>query len=541
MQNTEKNYDAIVIGSGIGALTFAAIMAKLKKWRVLVLERHFKLGGFTHSFERPGGWSWDVGLHYVGQMGEGMMGRRLFDLISGGAVAWKQLPDEYDHFVYPGLDFGVPSGKTKFQEALIRAFPQERSSIERYFRDLTSVQGWFSRHVMAKASPRPLAQLVNWINRLTGGLALTTTKQYLEKRFRDPRLRAVVASQWGDYGVPPSRSAFATHALIATHYFHGAWYPEGGAGEIAKAVGAVIRKAGGELLPNHEVTRILLENDRAVGVEVQVKKGKQWSRLEFRAPCVVSDAGAWNTFMRLLPQEFPLPFRDELAGAEGFGAVQLFLGLRRDPRELGFRGENHWIFTSFDHDDLCARRDELLDGHALWGFLSFPSLKQSGKHRHTAEIIAPLSYEALKAYREQPWRRRSADYEAAKARMTEALLDLAEQHYPGFRELVEYCELGTPLSFEHFTAAPGGAIYGYPGTPERYRKTWLAAATPVRNLYLTGTDAGSLGIMGALMGGVATASHLLEPFGFFKIMRAANSFQAKPAKTRETAAAAVGT
>lgn len=539
--NTDKNYDAIVIGSGIGALTFAAIMAKLRGWRVLVLERHFKLGGFTHSFERPGGWSWDVGLHYVGQMGEGMLGRRLFDFISDGAVLWKQLPDEYDRFVYPGLGFSVPSGKARFQEALIHAFPQERSSIKRYFRDLTSAQRWFRRHLMAKASPPLLAHVVNWVNRLTDGLALTTTKQYLEKRFRDPNLRAVVASQWGDYGVPPSRSAFATHALIASHYFNGAWYPEGGAGEIAKAAGAVIRKAGGELLPNHEVTRILLENGRAVGVEVQVKKGKQGSSVEFHAPCVVSDAGAWNTFMRLLPQDFPLPFRNELAAKEGFGAVQLFLGLRRDPRELGFRGENHWIFTSFDHDELFARQDELLDGRALWGFLSFPSLKQSGKHRHTAEIIAPLSYEALKAYRDQPWHRRSPDYEAAKSRITEALLDLAERHYPGFRGLVEYCELGTPLTFEHFTAAPGGAAYGYPGTPERYRKAWLAATTPVRNLYLTGADAGSVGIMGALMGGVTTASHLLEPFGFFKIMRATYSFQVKASKARKTVAVTVGT
>ena len=75
---SEQTYDAIVIGSGMGALAFASIMAKLRKWRVLVLERHFKIGGFTHTFSRPGGWTWDVGVHYVGEMGHGMNGRRLF-------------------------------------------------------------------------------------------------------------------------------------------------------------------------------------------------------------------------------------------------------------------------------------------------------------------------------------------------------------------------------------------------------------------------------------------------------------------------------
>jgi len=79
--------DAIVICSGMGGLAFASIMAKLRKWRVFVLERHFKIGGFTHTFTRPGGWSWDVGLHYVGEMGEGMMERRLFDFITDEPAA----------------------------------------------------------------------------------------------------------------------------------------------------------------------------------------------------------------------------------------------------------------------------------------------------------------------------------------------------------------------------------------------------------------------------------------------------------------------
>jgi phytoene dehydrogenase-like protein len=518
-----NDFDAIVIGSGMGALAFASIMARLSKWRVLVLERHFKIGGFTHTFTRPGGWSWDVGLHYVGQMGEGMMGRRLFDFITNSGVKWNSMPKGYDQFVYPDLQFCVPKGETNFREALSQAFPSERAAIEQYFRDLNSAMSWHTRYIMESALPAPLSWIMRAVNRLTSGLPLAATRQYLERRFRDPRLRAVVASQWADYGLPPSQSAFVTHAIIATHYFDGAWYPDGGAGEIAKAAGAVIRQAGGELLPNHEVTRILLEGNRAVGVEVNVKKGKQGGRAEFRSPVVVSDAGAWNTFTRLLPSSEPFPFLDELESPpEGFEVVELFLGLRRDPRELGFQGENHWIFSSFDHDEMYARRNELLDGWAMFAYLSFPSLKDSRAQRHTAEIIAPLDYRSLEAYREEPWRRRSVDYESAKSRMTQALIDIVEQHYPGFRDLVEYSELGTPLTFEYFTGAPLGCIYSYPGTPNRYRMKWLGVNTPVRNLYLTGTDADSPGIMGALMGGVLTASRLLGPFGFFRVMRAAS-------------------
>jgi all-trans-retinol 13,14-reductase len=518
---SRDDFDAIVIGSGMGALTFASIMARLRRWRVLVLERHFKIGGFTHTFTRPGGWTWDVGLHYVGEMGEGMLGRRLFDFITDRGVKWNPMPDVYDVFVYPTLEVRASKGEANLRRALIDAFPGERAAIERYFRDLKSATRWITRQFMSMAAPAPLRSIVRTVNHLTAKLPLSLTQDYFEKRVRDSKLRAVLASQWGDYGLPPSESAFATHAVIAKHYLNGAWYPQGGAGEIARATGAVVRAAGGELLPNHEVTEILLEDGSAVGVEVCVKKGKEGSRARFRAPVIVSDAGAWNTFRRLLP-DGALPFGNELKSPPaGFEVVELFLGLGRDPREMGFQGENYWIFSSFDHDEIYAQRDGLLEGQAGMAYLSFPSLKNPEAKRHTAEVIAPLSYRALEVYRQQPWRRRGTGYESMKKRITQALLDLIERHRPGFRDLVEYAELGTPLTFEYFTAAPSGSIYGFPGTPDKYQKPWLRPETPVRNLYLTGSDVTLLGIMGALMGGVITASRLIGPLGFFEIMRAA--------------------
>src|SRR5580704_11034845 len=125
--SSQSEYDAIVIGSGIGGLAIASIMAKLREWRVLVLERHFKIGGFTHTFTRPGGWRWDVGLHYVGEMGAGMTGRRLFDFITDRGVTWNPLPDVYDVFAYPDLEVRACKGQENFRRALVEAFPEERA------------------------------------------------------------------------------------------------------------------------------------------------------------------------------------------------------------------------------------------------------------------------------------------------------------------------------------------------------------------------------------------------------------------------------
>ena len=149
----EHPYDAIVIGSGMGALAFASIMAKLRKWRVLVLDRHFKIGGFTHTFSRPGGWTWDVGVHYVGEMGQGMTGRKLFDFITDGGVDWSPMPDVYDVFVYPGLTLKVPKGRANFERGLVEAFPAEKQAIGEYFRDIKRATSWVNRHIMAMVTP----------------------------------------------------------------------------------------------------------------------------------------------------------------------------------------------------------------------------------------------------------------------------------------------------------------------------------------------------------------------------------------------------
>src|SRR5580700_1547040 len=157
-------WDAIVIGSGIGGLAFASIMAKMRGWRVLVLERHFKLGGYTHTFSRPGGWTWDVGVHYVGDMGEGMTSRRLFDFITNAGVAWNPMPDGYDEFYYPGLQFRSAKGETALREALAAAFPEERAGIDRYLRDVKSSMSWFVRHLAAGTSPAPIGWLLRALN-----------------------------------------------------------------------------------------------------------------------------------------------------------------------------------------------------------------------------------------------------------------------------------------------------------------------------------------------------------------------------------------
>ena len=93
------NYDAILIGSGIGALTVAVGLSRQKHWRCLILEQNFNLGGMTQEFVRERRYHFDVGLHYVGEMNPGTLTRQLMDYVTGGAVEWAPMPDIFERFV----------------------------------------------------------------------------------------------------------------------------------------------------------------------------------------------------------------------------------------------------------------------------------------------------------------------------------------------------------------------------------------------------------------------------------------------------------
>jgi phytoene dehydrogenase-like protein len=515
------SFDVIVIGSGVGGLASASLLAQLRGLRVAVLERHFRLGGYAQRFRRPGRCRWDPGLHYMGQLQEGTDVRALMDLVTGGAVRWRPLPSPFERYHLPDRVVDQPAGVEEYRDALVNQWPREASAIGRYFAAIELATQWYVMRFGGAGLPRsddrgarsrPL------------GIPLMTTKEVLDAcGLRAPDLRATLAAQWGDYGVPPAQSAFAAHAMVVSHFIDGAWFPEGGGEAIVRGAQVAIEAAGGVCLVNHEVEEVLIERGRAVGVRLSSGSRSRRERRVLRARTVISDAGATNTFFKLLadPAAQCAAEREHIARLPDFGsAVQLFVSFRESPECLGVAGENHWLFAGLDHDELYAQRNSLLDGEAMVAFVSFPSLNDPHTTAPSAGIVAGVDRAAFEPWADLPWMRRGADYDDLKARIAEALLRFVDRHVPGFSDLVETAELATPLSFEHFTGHPGAAIYGLPVVPERFLTDRVGVETPVRGLLLTGSDVFSSGIVGAAVGGAVTAGHVLGAGGFHRIMAA---------------------
>jgi all-trans-retinol 13,14-reductase len=243
--------------------------------------------------------------------------------------------------------------------------------------------------------------------------------------------------------------------------------------------------------------------------------------VEYRAGAVVSDTGSYITYTRLLKSS-PPSYREELEKLpKGVSAISLYLGFKESPAKLGFQGENYWIFESQDHESPVRDLEK-----CRTYYLSFPSLKDPHSTGHTAELIVFCGYDFFEKWSGQSWKKRDKDYYEMKERLTRHYLDLLDRRFPGFRNLVGYKELATPLTVEYFQESPRGSFYGIPGTPSRMGKPWARVTTPVKGLYLTGADVFSLGIMGAAMGGVKTAGMMSGSLGFFKVM--GKIFRKKP-------------
>lgn len=502
-------YDAIIIGSGMGGLTSAALLSELG-WRVCVLEQHYTAGGYTHSYERNG-YEWDVGVHYIGDVGAQTQTRRMFDFLSNGQLEWAPMDAEYDRFYVGDKVFNTQAGKREFRENLLRQFPDEQDAIDAYLKLLAGSGGALSAFGMGRAM-KPWQQSIAqpYLNWKTPEVYYRNTYEVLSELTDDQDLIAVLCGQWGDMGLPPKQSTFLVHSMIARHYLYGGYYPVGGAWKIAESIIPKIQKAGGEVFTYARVKQILVENGKVRGVEM--KDGHC-----IDCECVISSAGVDNTFRHLLPAEIveKVGYTEKLENVNpSFAHLGMYIGLAETAEELELPKTNFWIYPGNDYD--AAVEAFLQDNNAPFPvvYISFPSAKDPdylNRHPGTAtiEIVAPAPYEWFAQWRDKTWGKRGDEYEAFKAELGERLLQHLYDKVPQVRGKIDYFEVSTPLSTDWFGGYQQGELYGLAHTAERMQQKWLRPQTDIKGLWLTGQDILTCGVTGAMMAGMLTTMSMV--------------------------------
>lgn len=512
-------WDAVVVGSGMGGMTCAALLAALGQ-RVLVLEQHYVPGGFTHTFRRKK-YEWDVGVHAVGEVTTRSMPGRLLAELTRGELQWSSLGPVYDAFDFPdGLRLGFPDNPQAFRELLVSTFPAEERAIDGYLRRTREVSAAMRTYYLARLAPARAHALADMFTGTARRAFGETCEAALGRLTGDARLKTVLAAQWAYHGATPRQASFAIQALVTKHFMWGGYYPVGGSAAIARGLLQTVADAGGYTRITADVASIVLERGAAVGV--RLRDGE-----EIRARRVVSAAGILSTVQRLLPRE--VADQSWAASIRSLSPapahVCLYLGFRGgDIRTAGAGAHNQWFYNTWDTEaDFWDIRDPERLSEAPVLYCSFPSLKDprhdpGPEQRHTGEVVTFVPWDRFSGWLGTRWRRRGADYDQLKAALQESLLEQFLRRMPGLRPFVDHVELSTPLSTETFARPVQGSIYGILPTPARFANPYLRPRSPIPGLFFAGSDVASVGVIGAMMGGALSAA-AIDPVGAARLLR----------------------
>jgi len=439
-------WDVVVIGSGIGGLVTASQLA-VKGAKVLVLERYLIPGGSGGSFKREG-YTFDVGASMIfgfGQKGHtNLLTRALADV--GEVCETIADPAQLEYHLPAGLDVVVDRDYESFVARLSARFPHEAQGIRAFYDTCWSVFNCLdAMPLLSLEDPAYLAKvffraplaclgLARWLPVNVGDVA--------RKHIQDPALLKFIDMECFCWSVMPADLTPMINAgmVFSDRHAGGINYPKGGVGVIAQKLVAGLERHGGAIRYKARVTKVLLDNGKAIGVHLAGGE-------EIRARRVVSNATRWDTFGGLIEaQDTPA---QERTWRRRYKPSPSFLSLH-----LGVEASLIPAGTHCHHlllEDWQAMEDE--QGVV---FVSMPSLLDPSlapPDRHIVHAFSPSSIEAWTGLEPAAYAaKKQADSDRLIARLEAAIL-------PGLAAAIRHREVGTPRSHRRFLGRSGGS-YG---------------------------------------------------------------------------------
>lgn len=473
------HYDNIVVGSGASGLSLALLLA-LNEKKVLLIEKHWYLGGSLTRFRKKG-IPFDTGFHFTGGFTEGgilhemltALGIRdeiepifLYDAKSNRYVF------EQDHKAYD-----IPSGGEAFKETLKDYFPKEHEAIDRYFALCEKCY----RETLS-LDLRKLSQTPNLIDE-----DYKTLSEILNNLTQNEHLKGILATYCMCYGVKPDEVSFANHARVAYGLYEAVARVKNGGDAFVIAFTKAIKNLGVDIrlktyieecadIENRTVGRFVLNNGEAVSCN----------------ECIFTIHP--DSILKTLPKEHVTKaFAERVEDFEpSLGFFSLYCVLNTDNPDEPLNPTITSLLPAPDLNKLLDAKNE--DDSAVVVLTSNEEVK--GKLCKTLTALEPSFFKEVEEWKDTTLKKRPQSYLDYKRRRIDKILKRIVDFYPEYENRLEVIEAASQLSYRDFLNSPDGSAYGI---KQKMGQINLFGRLPFRNLYASGQNAVLPGVVGAMM------------------------------------------
>ena len=473
----------------MGGLSCGVILAK-NGYEVTVLEQGVQIGGCLQCFSRRGA-RFETGMHFIGSASEGQTLDKLLQYLEVKKdIQLSELDKNgYDVVCLDGVRYKFANGREAFVDQMAGYFPHQRQQLNQYFDLIEKVSGASSLHSLEHAESDAA---------INTEYQLRSINEVIDSVITDPLLAKVLVGSLPLYAAEKDKTPFSTHAFITDFYNQSAYRVVGGSDKIAESMTRTIEHYGGRVLTCSKVTRIVCDDEHATGVEVN---GSDFLPTDY----VISDAHPMRT-LELIDSKLIRPsFRSRInAIPQTIGGFSVYMEFKDDT--VPYQNYNFYGY----HDDTpwdCEKYDEL-----SWpkGYLYMHFCQEPRPVYAKAGVI--LSYMHMKEV--EQWigtkvGHRGKEYEAFKQRKAERLLASVEKQFPGLRDHIKHYYTSTPLTYQDYTGTEAGGMYGVARDINLGAACRVPHRTKIPNVFQTGQNINSHGILGVTVGTIVTCSELL--------------------------------
>jgi len=451
-------YDALIIGSGIGGLCCGAFLAKAGM-RVLVLEQHSKIGGYAHGFRRRN-FSFESGIHSIPMADEGFIMHVLRLLGLETAVERIELPEMFC-IANPLGTVTIPSRKEQVIDYLNTGFPGQRAGIAALQEQAALFYGNIVKPLL-EAERGFTPENREFVSRFHN----KSYKEFIDGIITDEKLRHLFYGQWPYVGSSPEYApALFFFMMFMMHFIEGSHVCKGGFSTLADALASYIKGRGGEVATKSRVAAVSVEN--SLVTRAITDRGE-----EYEAPLFVSNISPYILHNALIPEPFQgKRWKRRLASlSPSASCVAVYLGMKPGINSLVTPHISFW-YPSLDNEKIFSNvlrnKKDGIDHLIL--------LKSS--HAPEYPTLTLMNF-VLKSF--------SSDWKSDKMRIADMMVKKAEELYPGLRSCIEVMEVGSPATFERYTANTGGSLYGFENTRLMYGEAKIPVTTHLPNLFQVG-------------------------------------------------------